>query len=346
MRKFIVVLIIIFSIIVPVRATEPDIPEVPEAGEQYMPEDTESFGEALWYIIKQAIGEFLPEISKSAGICLSVVGIMLLVSVLDYFSGISGKTVHLAAAISIGLILLNPAGSLIQLGMDTVIEMGEYHKLLVPVLTGALAAQGGISTSTALYAVTTFFTSFLTTLITKVVMPMLYIYLCLGLVQSALQNELLKNLQNFIKWLITWSLKIVLYVFTGFISITGVVSGTADASAVKAMKLTISGMIPVVGGIISDASETILVSAGVFKSAAGVYGILAVIAVFIGPFLKIGSQYLLLNVTGAVCSVFSAKQETDLLKDFSGGMGLLLASAGTVCLVMLIGTVCFMRGVA
>lgn len=346
MRKVIIIIILILATAIPVSAKGPDVPDVPESGERYMPEDTESFGEALWYIIKQAITDFLPEISQSAGICLSVMGIMLLVSVLDCFSDISGKSVHLASALSIGLILMNPAGSLIQLGVDTVVEMGEYHKLLVPVLTGALAAQGGITTSTALYALTTFFTSFLTTLITKIVIPMLYIYLCLGLVRGALQNELLKNLQSFLKWLITWSLKIILYSFTGFIGITGVVSGTADASAVKAMKLTISGMIPVVGGIISDASESILISAGVFKSAAGVYGILAVIAVFIGPFLKIGSQYLLLKMTGAVCSVFSGKQESDLLKDFAGGMGLLLASAGTVCLVMLIGTVCFMRGVS
>ena len=128
-------------------------------------------------------------------------------------------------------------------------------------------------------------------------------------------------------------------------SITSVVSGAVDASAIKALKLTVSGMVPVVGGIISDASESILVSAGVLKSTAGVYGIVATIAIFVGPFLKIGAQYLALKFTGAICSVFSAKEEASLIKDFSTGMGMVLGMTATVCLLLLISVVCFMKGV-
>lgn len=346
MKKAIIFLLLLFSMTLSVQAMEFEPPDVPDSGVDYMPENPESFGEGLWFILKQAIGEFLPEISHTAGSCLSVIGVLLLTSVLDQFSGVSEKTVHLAASIMIGLIVLNPAYSMIRLGVDTVGEMAQYSKLLIPVLTAAMAAQGGVTSSAALYGILTAFCAFLVTLASKIVVPMLYIYFCLSLVCGAVSNELLKNVQNFIKWLITWSLKIILYVFMGVIGVTGAVSGTADASAVKAMKLTISGMVPVVGGIISDASETILVSAGLMKSATGIYGILAIIAVFIGPFLKIGCQYLMLKATGAVCTVFSAEKESTMLKDFSAGMGLVLAMTGTVCLVLLIGSVCFMRGVS
>ena len=156
----------------------------------------------------------------------------------------------------------------------------------------------------------------------------------------------MNDLKNFAKWLITWILKIILYIFIAYIGITGVVSGTADASAVKFAKLTISGMVPVVGSIISDASETILVSAGVLKNTAGIYGILAIIAVFIGPLLKIGAQYLILKMTAYLCSVFSSKKESELLKDFSAGLGMIVAMAGTVCLLLLISVVCFMKGLS
>lgn len=331
---------------VSVNAMEFEPPDVPDSGSDYMPENPDSFGEGLWFIIKQAIGEFLPEIGQTAGSCMSIIAVMMLVSFLDSFSGISKKTIHLASSVMIGLIVLNPAYSLIRLGVDTVVEMAEYGKLLIPVLTAAQAAQGGVTVSAALYAIITGFSAFLIILVTKIVVPMLYIYFCISLVYGTVRNDLIKNLLNFLKWLITWSLKITLYVYMGVIGVTGVVSGTADASAVKAMKLTISGMVPVVGGIISDASETILVSAGLMKSAAGIYGILAIIAVFIGPFLKIGCQYLMLKATGAVCTVFSAEQENGMLKDFSTGMGLVLAMTGTVCLVLLIGAVCFMKGVS
>ena len=120
---------------------------------------------------------------------------------------------------------------------------------------------------------------------------------------------------------------------------------SADAAALKATKLVISGFVPVIGSIISDASETILVSAGVMKNAAGIYGLLAILAICVGPFLRIGIHYLLLKLTAAICGVFGSKQIGGVIKDFSGAMGYVLAMTGTVCLLLLISVVCFMKGV-
>jgi len=346
MRKIVIIILLMSYIILPVTAMEFDPPDVPDSGEMYMPEHTESFGEGLLFILRQAITEFMPEIAQAMGVCFSIIAIMMLTRLADSFPGSSQPAIHLITATGIGIILLKPSNTMIQLGIATVSQLSDYGKLLIPVLTSALAAQGGVTSSTALYSVTIFLVSLLTTLITKITVPMIYIYLCLSLVNSAIGNDLLLNLRNFVKWLITWSLKIVLYTFTGFLGITGVVSGTADASAVKALKLTVSGMVPVVGGIISDASETILVSASVMKSAAGVYGILAIIAVFVGPFLKIGAQYIMLKVTGAMCTMLSDKKEAELIKDFSSGMGMVLGMSGTVGLLLMISVVCFMKGMA
>ena len=181
--------------------------------------------------------------------------------------------------------------------------------------------------------------------ISKILIPIVYIYLCLSVVCRVFSQPLLSQLQNFLKWLMTWALKIVLYVFTGYISITGVVGGTTDAALLKATKLTISGMVPVVGNIISDASEAVLVSAGIMKNAAGVYGLLAILAIWIGPFIQIGIQYLLLKLTSGICEMFAVKSMAELMKDYSTAMGLVLAMTGTECLLFLISTICFMKGV-
>jgi len=143
----------------------------------------------------------------------------------------------------------------------------------------------------------------------------------------------------------TWCLKTILYVFTGYIGITGVISGTTDAATLKVAKMTISGAVPVVGGILSDASEAVLVSAGLVKNAAGIYGMLAVAAVWIRPFVKIGAHYLLLKGTAGFCGIFGSKKTTDLISDFSSAMGLLLGMTGSVCLMLVISTACYMKGV-
>ncbi len=345
MKRFLIVFTVFFLLVMPVYGAEITPPEVPQAGEEYMPADTESFSEGLWYVIKTAVQKLNPSIAEAAAVCLSLIGIILLVSILHNFSKESQKTVTLAGTVAIGVLLLSPSSSLINLAAQTVTDLSQYGKLLLPVMTTALAAQGGATSSAALYSGAVLFCTILTTLISKLVVPFIYIYLCLAVADGAIGEEVIKNIKNFIKWLITWSMKIVLYIFSGYMSITKIISGTVDASAIRATKLTISGMVPVVGNIISDASETILVSAGIVKNAVGVYGLLAILSVLIGPFLKIGVQYLLLKLTGSVCSIFGIKQATSVITDFSKAMAMALGMIGIIALLLMISTVCFMKGV-
>jgi stage III sporulation protein AE len=212
-------------------------------------------------------------------------------------------------------------------------------------MAAATAAQGGIRTSTAVYAGTAIFNTLLCSAIKLLLIPMIYIFLVLSIVGTASGENSLDKLRDFVKWLSVWLLKIVLYIFTGYITITGVVSGTADAASLKAAKLTMSGMIPVVGGILSDASEAVLVGAGVMKSSVGIYGVLTLIALWIAPFLKIGVRYVLLKMTAAFSQLFCSKEISELIASFSDAMALLLGMTGSVSVMLLISTVCFMKGV-
>jgi len=271
--------------------------------------------------------------------------LVMAVSFAEKTAGSGKKVLNFAAAIGIGSLLLKSTDSLIHMAADTVNQMSEYGKLLLPVLTAGMAAQGGITGSAALYTGTVIFDTVLSTLISRFLVPMIYIFLALSVASAATGEEMLGKIRDFIKWAASWLLKILLYVFTGYMSITGVVSGTADASAMKAAKLTISGMVPVVGGILSDASEAVLVGAGVLKTAAGVYGLLAFGAIWMSPFLRIGVQYLLLKGTAALCDSFVTAGTGKLIHNFSAAMGLLLAMTGSICLMLLISLVCFFKGV-
>ena len=78
---------------------------------------------------------------------------------------------------------------------------------------------------------------------------------------------------------------------------------------------------------------------------AAVTALLAVLAVWIGPFLRMGAQYLVWKGATALCGLFAPKRLTGVVSDFSTAMGLLLAMLGTVCLFWLVSTVCFLKGV-
>lgn len=338
------IIALIMLLVIPVGAIEITAPAAPDAVQDLMPAEKESFAQGLLTVLKASLSNVAPDLYAASGCCLSVIAIVLLASIFNTIPGSSTRVVRLVTTLSLTLLLLGQANTMVHLCAETVTQISDYGKLLLPAITAALAAQGGAGGATALYAGTAVFDTILTSIIGKLMVPLVYVFLALAVANSATGENLMKKMRDLVKWLITSSLKTILYVFTGYLSITGVIAGTADAAAVKAAKLTISGAVPVVGGILSDASEAVIVGAGVVKNAVGVYGLLAVAALFLSPFLRMGIQYLLLKFSGALCEVFAVKEASDLIEDFSSAMGFLLGMTGTISFLMLISTICFMRG--
>ena len=260
MRKFVLGIFLICLLAAPVRAGEFTAPEVPEAGKYLMPEQTDPGG--LTDMLRKALGQLEPDLQEAGRVCVSVTAAVLLVSVLESFGGPAAWAAELGGSAAIGAVLLRSSNALIRLGAETVTEISEYGKLLLPVMTGALAAQGGVTASTALFTGTAAFSAILSSLIAGALVPMIYLFLALATANSALGEPVLKQLRDLVKSGATWTLKVMLTVYTTYLGITGVVSGTTDAAALKAAKMTVSSVVPVVGGILSDASEAILVSAG------------------------------------------------------------------------------------
>ena len=345
MRKLIILITLLLFITIPVSALEFTAPEVPEMGEDRMPPSCDSFIEGLWYVLRSGLAALQPGFRDACSICLSIVATLLLGSLVRNISQSQEGTVRLIETLMTAILFLKSSETFMQLSRDVIYELSSYGKLLLPVMASALAAQGGVTAAAGIYGGTLLFDNVLTAAVTDLLIPMVYVYIALSVAGSAFDSEALKEGKGFVKWLMTWILKILLYVFTGYISITGIVSGSADAAAVKAAKIAISGFVPVVGNIISDASESILISAGLMKNTVGIYGFLAVTAVWIGPFLQISTQYILLKLTAAVSGVIAGKNGSALLRDLSGAMGFLLAMTGAVCLMLLISIVCFMKGV-
>lgn len=131
--------------------------------------------------------------------------------------------------------------SLIQLGAETIQNLSAYAQLLLPVLSTASMTSGAFTSAPALYAITVLFSDLLLSLITGVLIPLLYGFLAMALADCLIGTSALKRFRELLSWTVRTVLKAILYVFTGFLAITQVISGTADAMSAKAAKLTISG---------------------------------------------------------------------------------------------------------
>ena len=115
-----------------------------------------------------------------------------------------------------------------------------------------------------------------------------------------------------------------------------VITGSADAVTVKVAKAAISGVVPVVGSIISDASETVLAGAGMLKNTIGVFGTLAILAACAYPFLQLGVQYLLYKLTAFLAGVVGAPGLCKLIDGLGGAFGLILGMTGSCAVLLLV----------
>jgi stage III sporulation protein AE len=283
-------------------------------------------------------------VKRALSLSCRILAVVLLSSVLSGLGADSGGAMELAGVLAIGLVCVGQASGFFSLAAETIDAMTAFSSFLFTSLAAATAATGSVGTAGALYGVTVAVCGSLSRLLELIFLPATSCYMALMIANYALGDDSLRAVGDTIRGLSTSLLKLMILAFTAYLSLTRVIQGSADSAAVKAAKLAISSAVPVVGSMIADASETLLVSAGLLRSGIGVFGLLGVLAISIGPFLETGISYLMLKLTAAAAAVTGEKRLSGLISAMAGAIGLITAVTGVCTLLMMIGCVCFMKG--
>ena len=260
--------------------------------------------QGIQYILDTGSGQMVGIVRKAlrSGVLLLVV-VLLCGLAEGACQSLGGGTeldlVSLVGALAVTAISVADANSLIGMGREALDRMELFSKVLLPTVTAAAAAAGSPSGAVARQLATMLFSDVLMTLITRLLMPLVYAYIAACVAYTAVGNGGLQRIAGSLKGAVTSVLTGVLLLFVGYLTVSGAVAGSADAVTIKAAKFAMSGMVPVVGGILSDAAETVLAGAGILKNAVGVFGMLAVLAMCVGPFLQLGIHYLTYKLTSA-----------------------------------------------
>ena len=271
--------------------------------------------------------------------CLHLLSLCLAAAILCQVLGQEGESGQLAATaacICVSAACIGGLRSMLADGIETVTRTHEYVRLLLPGMTALLTASGNVSGAGALYSAAAVFFDVLLALLSGVLAPLLPVHAALCVADAILPEHRLGKLRDFLKWLLVTLLKWVLYGFSAFLTATGIFAGAVDAQKLRAARTVISGMSPVVGGLVSEASQSILTAAGTLKNAVGLYGMLAVLAICLGPFLKLWLHYLTLKLAAALCGTVGAGRVSGLLEKLSETMGVLVSMTGVSCVLALL----------
>lgn len=354
MRYFTIILLVLFMLIIPCRALEQndvysaqkkalELEDLEKGARDYMDglemeqldldqgleKVLETGSEALPGVIRKAV--------RSSVLLLVVV---LLCSLGEGFSagaGSSGiQTIPLVGALAILAIAVTDVRSLLGLGTETLGTMTDFSNILLPVVAALTAATGAITGAAARQMAAAAFSGLLLNLITTFFIPLIYAFIAASAAYAALGNDGMKRVAQLLKWVIHSVLTAVLLGFVGYLSVSGVIAGNADAATIKATKFAISNAVPVVGGILSDASEMVLASAGILRNTVGIYGMIAILLMCLVPFLQMGVHYLAYKFTSAVSATLADSRTAGLIDSIGTAFGLILGITGAAALLQLV----------
>ena len=253
--------------------------------------------------------------------------------------GITTHQINLVGALYISAVSAGDIHTLIGLGRDTVGQMSVLSKVLIPSLAAATAAGGGVLSASVREVTTVFFADILLTLMDRMLLPLLYLYIAAAVASSVLEHDALEGLAALIKKAIGWALGTLLGAFTAYLSISGAIAGTVDEQTIRVAKTAVSAAVPVVGGILAEAAESVLAGAGVLRVMIGAFGALAVLSLCLLPFLRLGCQYLAYQLAVFVANASGPKKTAKLLSMLGDAFSLVLAMTGASALILIISLV-------
>ncbi len=286
----------------------------------------------------QAGGLFRQSLSSM----LLIIVVLVLCGVANSFlDGSRQDIVTLSGVLGVAAVAVGDVNGVIQTARLALDQINTFALTLLPAMAGATTAMGRPASAVARQAATMFFSSMFLSLLDKVLLPLLLVYLALITVSAVLPKNTLDRLAALVKWLVMGILTVSMTAFVLYLTLSSAISGSADALTMKGAKTVISGMVPVVGGIISDASETLMVGAGIVKNAIGLFGLFAVLGIALTPFLQMGIRTLMFKATGALVAPIAEKSLSRYIDGLSGVFLLALAMTASAAFLLIISIVSF-----
>ena len=180
-------------------------------------------------------------------------------------------------------------------------NLSAFTNTLIPLLSTLMITTGNIVTSRMIEPMLLFLITFISNLIVNVIIPIILVATALGIISKISDEVQVDKLSKFFKKGSVWVLTTVLGLFMTLTTLEGGVTSGLDGVTLKAGKSIVSNAIPVVGGILGDAIDTVLGYSNIIKNAVGIVGIIVVMCICIQPILNLTALTITYYLGAALC---------------------------------------------
>ncbi len=274
----------------------------------------------------------------------TLLGVVLLGGLLTGLESVSvsvplRQTFHGLAVAGGGAALLVPLAGLLNTVAQTVEQVTVFLTAYAPVYA-TVVATGGRPTGAVVYQATLLGASqLLVWAVQSAVFPVLMVSLAFGSAGSVAEGFRLDALSGFLHKGILWFLGLFSTVYSGLMSIQQMVSAAGDTLGGRVIRFSLSSFVPVVGGLLSEAYNTVRGCGDVLRSTVGCFGVVAVVLVIVPPLCSCICWSVSLHLAAAGAGLFCLTPVERLCKTAAGVVRVLIALLAVFALLMVVSTV-------
>lgn len=246
------------------------------------------------------------------------------------------RSAELAAAAYLTAIALETFSSAVDYATSAISDLNIIMDAVVPVTLSLMLSGGMAVSSGALHPVIYFMCAIMSKIISGVIIPLALVSMVLFILDSISSGVSVGGLADLCQRVSKYVLSFMMVIFTGVLSVTRFAAASFDSVAARGLKFAVSAAVPLVGGSIADAMNTVAGGSLLLKNSIGVVGVAALIGVALLPVIKIGALALVYRVGGALMGPMGGEELSGAVYNMAGCLEMLLAAVACTGVMMVI----------
>lgn len=216
---------------------------------------------------------------------------------------------------------------------ETVKALNQVILALLPTMTTLLAGSGAPVSAGILQPTMVMTISGVAYIVSSYVVPALLLAAALDIVGAMSDTFRLNHVSGFIRQAAMMVLGIGLSIFLGVVAVSRAAGEVSDNMALRSAKFLGNSLVPVVGKMVSDATELVFSASLLLKNAVGIAGMVAIIAIVAVPLMKILSLAAIYRLAGVLTQPMGSNRMSDCLHGLASSIMTLWAAVLTVSLM-------------
>lgn len=332
-------------------AETPDLSQIEETLEEIMPDEEVSFtdiyeqilsgdlafGEELFLKIKEVV---FSEFSNHESNLVTVLLLMIFSAVFSNFTAVfkNSQVAELgfySVYLLLIMVLMKDFLLLSESIGETVTNLLEFVRAMVPSYCIAMAAAGGVTSATVFYQFILVLVYVIQYVLVYVLLPMTHMYVVLTMVNYIAKEDFLTKMAELVKKIIGWSLKTMTGLVVGFNVIQGLVAPAMDSVKTAVLNKTMSA-VPGIGNAAGAVTEMVVGSAALIKNGIGVAGLVVILCICLVPVGKVLVFTLTYRLVGACMQPVSDRRLLGGVQGIADGSTLLFQIIFTAALTLML----------